>query len=311
MADFDPLDRRIRESFSRITECADPGRVTAAVRENLAGEKERSTENGMNMRRSKKLTVLLAAALTVILLTTAAAAAVIAVQAVQARMRAEITSTSEREGELIRSYRMNIEEHSGSLILSDEVMAVLDALAPPKKGTTNIAEAVRDGSALAFESWEDAANWLDCGLLFDPLLGSEPYASPKIGLYYNDGTRSQAGNRTISLRGSHTYPDTKRRVSVSAFIPLNDAAWEIYSGGFEGVLHGEAQKEEISADVITSPAGDEVTLLTTPAERILGGTWYEVSAHFIHEGIIYRISVWTNDRAEGESVVRRVVENMR
>lgn len=305
MTDFDPLNERVKESFSRMTAGADPGRVTAAVREKIGSEKERNT--GDRMRRPKKLTVLLAAVLAVILLTTAAAAAVMAVQA---RMRAEIPPIEEREGELIRTYQMEIEEPTDPPIIPDEVMAELEALPYPSKEGLFIDDAIAEGCVLVFENWQEAADWLDCGLLVDPMLGPAPFESGRLVLSYYDGVRDDI--HQVSLIGMHTYPDTRWHVSVSAVIPLNAASWENYRGGVEVELHGRAQEEEIRTDVMTSPTGDEVTLLATPIDEVPGGDIrYELSAHFIHEGIIYKIDVWTTDREGGEAVVRRVVENMR
>jgi len=306
MADFDPLDRRIRESFSRITERADSGRVTAAVREKLAGEKERSTENGMNMRRSKKLTVLLAAALTVILLTTAAAAAVIAVQA---RMKIEIkppVPVEFREGkeEYMVYHDVKTEEQTGSLILSDEVMATFESLNPRGEDSTMTTQLIDEGSVIPFDNWQEAADWLNCGLMVNPDLGTLPNENFRLHAYYVNGEKYH--NRSISVIGTHSYPDTEERVYVDAFIPLNDEAWEIYNGGVAVVLRNDLKEAETVSDTLLTSLGDEATLVFTPGNN----NFWDISAHFIHEGIIYRISVWTNDRAEGESVVRRVVENM-
>ena len=150
MTDFDPLDRLIKEAFARMTDGADPRRVTASVREKTAMRTERNT--GGTMNHHKKLTVLLTATLALILLTTAAAAAVMAVQAIQARMHPKIDPPEERDGEIVQSYSMEIEEHSGSLILSDEVMAVLDALPPQGKDTELVTDAIAEGSAIPASS---------------------------------------------------------------------------------------------------------------------------------------------------------------
>ena len=145
MADFDPLNRRIRESFSRMAEDADPGRVTAAVREKIEYEKVRK-KGDTTMKRPKKLTVLLAAALAVILLTTAAAAAVMAVQA-RLRIETKPPEPAEfREGkeEYMVHYDVKAEEHTGSLILSDEVMAAFEALNPRGEDSTMTSQMIEE-----------------------------------------------------------------------------------------------------------------------------------------------------------------------
>ena len=52
--------------------------------------------------------------------------------------------------------------------------------------------------------------------------------------------------------------------------------------------------------------GDEVLLISASVSNM-----WDISAKFVHGGIVYNIFVWTNDRDGGESVVRRVVEGMR
>ena len=306
MTDFDPLDRLVKESFARMTEGADPRRVTAFVREKIETETERNTGN---MRtHHKTLTVLLAAALAVILLTTAAAAAVIAVQAVQARMRTEIEPPTEHEGEIVQSYSMEIEEHSGSQILSDEVMAALEALNPVGEDSTMTSQMIEEGSVIPFYSWQEAADFLNCGLLVNPELIPLPNENHRLHATFNN--RTVQNSLSVSLFGTFAYPDTELRVHTDAFIPLNDEAWEIYNGGLYAVVHDKddpAETDSPTSDTLISPLGDEVSLVFVPAT----GDFWDISAHFIHDGIIYKISVWTNDREGGESVVRRVVENMR
>ncbi len=307
MADFDPLNNRIKESFSRMTAAADPGRVTAAVREKIGSEKERNT--GDRMRRPKKLTVLLAAVLAVILLTTAAAAAVMAVQA---RMRVEAKPPEPvdfREGteEVMVSYDVKMEEHTGSLILSDEVMAAFEALNPRGEDSTMTSQMIEEGSVILFDSWQDAADWLDCGLLVNPELEALPNKNFALhGEYFFDETNN---NRHVSVIGAHSYPGSKEKIHVDAFIPLSEEAWEIYNGGTGVVLHNNPDpgEAETVSDTLFTSLGDEATLGFTPGDS---GVW-SIMAHFTHEGIIYRVSVWTNDREGGEAVVRRVVENMR
>ena len=300
MADFDPMDGYLKEAFARMTEGTDPDRVADSVRERIGFEKERNT--GHTKRHRKRLTLLLAAAAALILLTTAAAAAVMAVQA---RMRAVIAEPEEHDGEIIQSYSMDIEEHSNNPILSDEVMEKLDAMPLPSTVGGMITDAIAEGSALRFEQWEEAEEWLDCDLLIDPLLGPSPYEAGQLSLSYNHLPFDES--RSVSLSGTHTYPDTKARVNVDAYIPLNDSAWEVYDGGLSMVTQEEV---EPVTDTMTTVYGDEVSLVSnTIVSEIM--TQYAVDAHFIHEGIIYKISVWYNNLDEAESVVRRVVEGMR
>ena len=307
MADYDPLDRVMKEAFSHMTEGADPGRVTASVRERIGFEKER--KKGNKMKRPKKLTVLLAAAAAVILLTTAAAAAVMAVQA---RMRIETKPPEpvefrEGEEEVMVYYDVKMEEHTGSLILSDEVMAAFEALNPRGEDSTMTTQFIEEGSVIPFDNWQEAADWLNCGLLVNPDLGTLP--NKNFTLHADYFFNEKSNNRHVSVSGAHSYPGSKEKIHVDAFIPLSNEAWEIYNGGAGIVIHNNPEPDEAEAvsDTLFTSSGDEATLVFTPADS---GFW-NITAHFTHEGIIYRVFVWTNDREGGESVVRRVVEGMR
>lgn len=270
----------------------DPALVREVTEEEKTAERKR--------RRIGPAVLLAAAAL--ILLSTAAAAAVIAVQA---KMRVVIAEPEESDGEIIQSYSMDIEEHSDASILSDEVREKLDAMPLPSQIGLMITDAIAEGAALRFEQWEDAEEWLDHDLLTDPLLGPSPYEAGQLSLSYNHLPSDEC--RSVSLSGTHTYPDTKARVNVDAYIPLNDAAWEVYDGGLSLVSQEEV---EPVTDTMTTVYGDEVSLVSnTIVSEFM--TQYVVDAHFIHEGIIYKISVWYLDHDEAESVVRRVVEGMR
>lgn len=304
MTDF---DREIKKALAGAAETCDPGRVKAAVRAAMISETERNT--GTFMRKNKKLTFVLAAAAALILLSTAAAATVMAVQAAQAKIRAGSSSVekAEKEGEYIVSYDIEIEEHTGSVVLSDEVMAALEALNPRGEDSSMVTELIAEGSVIPFDKWQDAADWFNCGLLVNPDLGALPNDNFHLHAYYNDG--SVQNSRSVGIMGTHSYPDTKERVHVSAFIPLNEEAWQIYHGGHSGMVHNAEEtpdEPEFAPDALTTVYGDEVTIVSTPYSN----KW-NVSAYFTHGGIIYTVNIWASDRDEAESVVRRVVENMR
>lgn len=307
MADFDSLNDVVKETFSRMTEGTDPGRVAVSVRERIGFEKERNP--GHTMRHRKRLTVLLAAAAALILLTTAAAAAVMAVQA---RMRIETKPPEPvefRQGkeEVMVCYDVTMEEHTGSLTLSDGVMAAFESLNPRGEDSETPSQYIEEGSVIPFDSWQAAADWLDCGLLVNPDLGTLP--NKNHALYAEYFCDEESHNRHVSISGTHSYPDAKEKIHVDAFIPLNDETWEIYNGGVAVVVHNNPEPGEAEAvsETLFTSLGDEAALVFTPADS---GFW-SITAHFTHEGIIYRVSVWTDDREGGEDVIRRVVEGMR
>ena len=229
-------------------------------------------------------------------------------------MRTETAwNTSEDNGEDF-IYRMKIEEWNGFLELSDKVMKTLESLEPLDENVKlhTAAEMIEKGCAIPFDTWSDAAEWLDCGLLVSSLADSQPAEYGHLHVLYLDG--SSQNIRCVNIFGSHpavsAEPYHTRYYHISAKIPLSEEAWKIYSGGLSGDFNAVTEPEET---VFLNPLGDEVRLISVctqfpdPDNNDLR---WDVSANFIHEGIIYQVRMSCPSREEAEDTVMQVVNSM-
>lgn len=232
-----------------------------------------------------------------------------------ARMRTETAwNTSEGNGEDF-IYRMRIEEWNGFLELSDEVMETLESLEPLDEEVEvhTAAEMIEKGCVIPFDTWSDAAEWLDCGLLVPSQADSQPADYRRLYVQYLDG--SNRNIRCVNITGSHpafsSKPYHTRYCHIYAKIPLSEETWKIYSGGLSDKFNALSEPEET---VFLNPLGDEVRMVsvcTQPSESYTGDLRWDVSANFIHEGIIYSVRMSCPDREEAEDTVMKVVNSMK
>jgi hypothetical protein len=285
------------------------GGIDPALVEDAAPEKGAavSASDGIAGRRKRGIRpgVLLAAAVSVILLTTAAAAGVFS-----GRMRVRIYTEEENEklgGIRNEVYRMVLDDWSGYAVLPEDVMETLRGLRQPAsdlygRDDHRSARVKADaGELLLFDSWNEAAQWLDCGMLTHdwPLSENMPYG---VEVWYNNG-EGYRGIENVGIHGQFAAPDF--RFFLTAMIPLNEEAVGIYNGGL--ATYKAYGYPEVVTEEWISPQGFETTIVTT-TDGARGG-WMS-NAHFILNGVVYRISVFDPDFDTAIAYVREVVEGL-
>lgn len=253
-------------------------------------------------KRGIRPAVLLAAVLAVVLLSTAAAAGVFS-----GRMRVRIYTEEENEklgGIRNEVYRMILDDWSGYAVLPQDVTEELRKLHRPdpdpsgRVDTRSSKERADAGEILLFESWNAAAQWLDCGMLTHGWPLSE-YMPDGVEVWYNNGE----GYRGIENVGIHgQFADSDFRFTLLVTIPLNEEAVGIYNGGFS--TYKAYGYPEVVTEEWISPQGFETTIVTT-TDGARGG-WMS-NAHFILNGVVYRISVFDPDFDTAAAHVREVV----
>ena len=295
-------DNEIRTAILKIAGHPDTETVKGKVRERIYAEE---ADSGICARfpspvptakkRRMRFVLLIAAAL---LLTVGSIAGA---PDLFARMRMVVPAEEVAEDEHRDIFRMNIEEWNDCLTLSDEVMETLEALEPWEENRS-MEELAEQGAILAFDRWEAAVDWLDCGMLNSSLPEQEP-----VYLWYNDGSHDNIRSVCLWVWGS-----SEGTVDVGAYIPLNDEAWDIYNGGY-GINPDSESPDGYGTPEekhFTSALGDEVLLVSVPRELADTELVYSV-AHFIHEGIIYRVDCYGTSREKAEDVVTAVMESFR
>ena len=245
-----------------------------------------------------------------------------------ARMRTEILMEKDGSGGT-DVYRMRLEDWQNTEPpVPEEVLAKLEASISRREEGHSVEEYVENGSMLGFDSWTEAAEWFDCGLLIPPARNvTEDGEGAFLAAGYNDGTVN--GIRNIYIWGCHAVPGHDlfdANYNISAVIPLNDAAWEIYSGGLhlmghaedteitEGALYAESAPGTTTERTFTSDAGDEVTLVSVFVKFSAGdtaGSYWNAAAHFVRGGIVYRIGITDDNRELAEERLIEIVNGMR
>ena len=286
------------------------GGIDPALAEDAAPEKAVVGENGTDgitggRKRGIRPALLLTAVLSVLRLTTAAAAGVFS-----GRMRVRIYTEEENaDNGGVRNdvYRMILEDWAGYAVLPEDVTETLRGLrrpAPDPYGREDHRSAqVRAdaGEMLLFESWDAAAKWLDCGMLTHDWPLSE-YMQEGVEVWYNGG--EYRGNEGVGIFGQFAAPDF--RFILSAMIPLNEEAVGIYNGGLS--TYKAYGYPEVVTEEWISPQGYETTLVTT--NGFTRGGW-TCDAHFILDGVVYRVSVFDPDFDTAVAHVREIVESLR
>ena len=326
MADFDPMDGYLKEAFARMTEGTDPGRVAVSVRERIGSEKER--KNGNTMKRTRKLTVLLAAAVLLIVGTIGAGAAQI-LSRLTVRVRPaegweenspEARSEDNASTELGKSYTQlfTVEQEGDEpyVTLSDEVMTKLLELEreTDRNAAHSSAGWIEDGKAYGFDTWKEAADFLDCGVLTSPLLEQPPeqFSNNRISLMYLEGEALGRSENIVSISGQNTVPslsgDEIVWCDLIVRIPLNAEACGMGFGGAAVPATGEEGAELVTAAHVT-PSGIEAQIAAYRWDVLDTSLWYG-DAYVLHDSISYMFHTHGESAEAVTAILRAVLDSL-
>lgn len=328
------MDNELKNALAALTEGADAGRVEKAVRERIGREAENGTGTGRTLYGYRRPVRILLAAVLVVLLSLSGYAAV----------QKLMTVTLPEEG----PYDVVVEmpEDAGKMVvLPEEKRRELQAHVITQEDIKNGTYAEKCGR---FDTWEEAAAWLDCGLLTSDLLTAREMPWSKdlgqpwgnVDLLVNGDVYPTLGERTsISLSGtvycSLLAEDEYARLNVR--IPLS-GDWESY-GQVVTYMSDKIYESEDAwmADMEdhekTSTAGSviqyttasgmqtEIAVLTVPKMRAVlengraVGTELtdsiRVHLFFLHEGILYELECSAPDAESGIETAKAIAESMK
>ena len=286
---------------------------------------EPENEDFSKVRRTRTIirirTALTAAAVAVFFLASTAAGVIAARFRVSVADPASVSEEAEEGGEgvigrLRELFTVWIEDWNGAFVtLPDGVLETLEGLAvsdPDRSEKVYLGEdgSVYDsrtpeerekaGESLLFDSWEDAADFLGCGMLTSPLL-SGAGDGEKIELGYNNGDEAHRGIRSVHLW--NTVIRSGARCMTSVVIPLNRESVEAYSGG-----HSTNAPDARTGEPGEWVSGQGFDVLLMPYR--VGRDMF-VSAQFEHGGILYRVIVSHPSYDTAKEMVTEIVESMR
>lgn len=205
--------------------------------------------------------------------------------------------------------------------LSDEVMAKLGEL----KQETDVnahrsgREWIESGMAYGFDTWKEAADFFDCGLLTSPLLEQPPeqFYNNMISAVYFDGVSLGKAGSLVSLKGQNTIPslsetdtDPERGCWCNMYvrIPLNPEACGFGAGG---VSVPDSETADVRTSEYRTPQGDDVQIVTvTTTEPNLGMNSCSGYAYFMHGSMTYVLDTIGRDAESVTAILRAVLDSL-
>lgn len=266
------MKNKLYDAFMQMTADADPGRVQAAVRAEIGSESRKARQ----IPARKVLRIAAACAAVLVLSVTVCAAAV---------KYLTVQVGEEKWFDLA----VHIEESAGEMItLSAEKMEMLQEYIRTQEDILN---GVRKGKI--FQSWQEAAEWLDCGLLVSEYPADCQW-NP-ITMVANPGTEADGTTviRCITITGSWNRPDTEENGFLSVTIPLS-GTWEQYG---MVITYDNAETDEQGRLTVGNTPTSRPTTITEYytengicaeiAEVLRENGETETSMHIFHGGILY------------------------
>ncbi|MBR5444737.1 MAG: hypothetical protein IKV57_01355 [Clostridia bacterium] len=260
------MEQKIHEAFAAMTAEADPKRVLEEVRARIPGEETYRRRMGRRLLR-----------------TVIAAAAVLALSVTVYAAVKQLSVTIPENGEY--DYLVKVTDGSGGEAKIDkDALQELESLAMTQ-------EDIQNGFLRkTFDTWQEAADWLDCGLLVSDLLTPDGTEWGTVTLSaFADGDGKLA---TVSLTGGCSISGTEEGCSVTVNSPL-----ESWGERFDLVMgYGENDRSRHTTDTIdyTTPSGFPVQIVNVGALYAVDGTTvrkYATTLHLYHGGILYSIHI--------------------
>ena len=261
------MKQKLYDAFVQMTAEADPGKVQAAV---LAG----MTDPGKRKLPGKRILRIAAACAAMLVLSVTVYAAAVKYLTVQVPENGKY------------DYLVKVTDGEGVARVDRDALRELEALAITQ-------EDIQAGGWVSktFDTWTEAAGWLDCGLLVSDRMTEADTEWGKVTLtaYANrDGKLS-----TLTLTGGTVETETGEACTVCVNIPLE--AWgEKYDlvVGYGKDTHSGRTTETM--EYIT-PAGIHTEIVDVASLSLdeNGSTIrvYDTTLHIFHEGILYQISI--------------------
>jgi len=282
------MEKKLYEAFLRMTADADPGKVQAAVLAEMGMEKQK-----VRYIPAKKI------------LRTAAACAAVLVLSVTVYAAAKyLTVTVPENGKY--DYLVKVSSADGTAKVDMDALQELEALVITQ-------EDIQAGNRVSkiFDTWAEAADWLDCGLLVSDLMTEDDTEWGKVTLTsYAD---HEGKLSTLHLSGGTVIKDTGERCTVMVNIPL-DAWGERYDlvMGYGEDTHTGRTTETAE---YTTPAGIQTEIVDVASLSLdeNGSTIriYDTTLHFFHDGILYQISIGGRHTESQAELAKAIADSMK
>ncbi len=284
-------DNDIRQGFAEMTADVRPERLEDAVRERLA-VKEREERKRVRFPRA-------AVAFACVLALTAVSVGAYGIYR-------EVFIQIENDGVFDYTTVFAPDDGQwGNITLSEEVLEELP-LYDKEQISMSEGRSIYDVGKI-FDTWEDAAQWLDCGMLVSDLFGGIPGnivfgGDILLTSEYHDGELLFA-----EVIGSNTLPDMDAFCMTTVQIPVGI---ETDYFGHAVSLAGESisQTEVVS---YTAENGLDAEIAVTYRDYPDGRFVYVAHAFLYHKGLAYDFQLNHEDKDTAVSYMKQILDSLR
>ncbi|MBE6615314.1 MAG: hypothetical protein E7631_08425 [Ruminococcaceae bacterium] len=282
------MKNKLYDAFMQMTADADPGRVQAAVQAEIGSESRKPRQTPA--RRFYRTAAVLAAVL--VLSVTVCAAAV-----------KHLTVTVPEDGKY--DYLVKVTDGEGVARVDKDALQELASL-----GITQ--EDIQAGNRVSktFDTWTEAAKWLDCGLLVSDRMTEDATEWGKVTLtahVHEDGKLS-----TLTLTGAAVETETGEACTVCVSIPLESwgEKYDLVVGYGEDTHSGRTTEtmEYVTPSGIRAEIVDVVSLSLDENGSTI--RVYDTTFHIFHEGIRYMISMGGRHTESQADLAKAIADSM-
>lgn len=292
-------DHDIATAFSNITSSADGSRTANMVRMRInASEKQRNVMFGRKC--------LIAACLVFLLILTVGAYTIHRSLSIKVPDAGPFDYVME-----VKLDEEQTDSHSEEMLtLSDAIIAELENYRYDVSSGKSIYDVGR-----IFDSWEEAAHWLNCGILTSEMLGDIPENVTwggeivLISIYSSDGEL-----RCVQLTGTNAIIGKDASCMTTVIIPLS-GEWEQYGAAAsfdarineDGVLElPEGQpSDSMRVSSFTTACGNQAQIAVVKSRNV-----YNATGYFVENSIIYSFSVSHEEETTATDLVKQIIESI-
>ena len=286
-------DHEIRNAFGKLTETADPARVEERVRGRTTAKTERK-------RLRFPRAVLAAACILAVTAVSAGAYAVYRNIRIQVHPDGNFAYTA-----------MFRDAGTETVVLSEDVMAEL-----AERGVRNDGESGESfyERRVKFDTWEDAAEWLDCGVLTSDLLGGTLQntvwgADILLSPYYVEGELYSVG---VYGTNDLPYDDPLSFCRTEVLIPVSEELHRYIAEGRFGTSAALTGNTAGDTEVIsyTSESGLSAEIAVTYMDRPDKRFAYEAHAFLLHGGIVYEFVLANEEKNTALTWMKELIDSL-
>ncbi len=282
-------DNEIRTAFEKMTEAVQPERVEDRVRERLSAKAERKR---VRFPRA-------AVAFACVLALTAVSAGAYGVyrKNVGIRLGSEINDVYISDAQLTYEVSYGLEEN-GQAVFSDE--KIKEFLSYERQAGKTISEVGKK-----FSTWEEAAEWLDCGLLTSDLLdkhSAEHSSEGKVAFAVHSALNGEPFYAVVT--GTSDLPLGEYYCNMSVLFPLSEQCgnktYAVDRGEVVDMI-SYAAKNGLSAEII----------VTEKPKEIMRRTEYLVEGYIYHSGLMYTFQLSdSTDKDTAVTYMKQILDSL-